>query len=126
MRACVRSSASTASLKSRSQLRALAFSVRFLICLGEYRRLIRCAEETRIRWVQTQHASDALYQRIMHTLSEGRHIAEEKLNQILAILTGKTAEATNYADEKANAAGAWASEKTREAEAAAARAKSEL
>ncbi|KZV62955.1 hypothetical protein PENSPDRAFT_758355 [Peniophora sp. CONT] len=45
-------------------------------------------QEARIRWVQTEHAADALYGRILGLLGNGKHVAEEKLRQVFEILTG--------------------------------------
>lgn len=44
--------------------------------------------ETRIRWVQTQWASESLYQRIKDTITGGVETAEEKLGKVLNILSG--------------------------------------
>ncbi|KAI0314946.1 hypothetical protein OF83DRAFT_1134392 [Amylostereum chailletii] len=96
-------------------------------------------QETRIRWVQAQHTSDALYKRILALLSGGAHIAEEKLQQVLHILTGagtrtqqnaqwagdkvsedaqwakfKAGENAHWAGQKAEDGTEWVSEKTRE------------
>ncbi|KAI0027980.1 hypothetical protein K488DRAFT_90238 [Vararia minispora EC-137] len=83
-------------------------------------------QETRIRWVQARHRSDALYDRVMNLLAEGRHIAEEKLHQIISILTGKAYDAADYASGAAGYAHTYANEKARDAGAAAAKAKKEL
>ncbi|KZV93874.1 hypothetical protein EXIGLDRAFT_716624 [Exidia glandulosa HHB12029] len=44
--------------------------------------------ETRIRWVQTQWASESLYRRIKDTITGGVETAEEKLGKVLEILGG--------------------------------------
>ena len=94
-------------------------------------------QEARIRWVQTEHAADALYGRILHILGSGKHVAEEKLRQIFEILTGgaewtkakgqeniewgkyKAGEAGDYASAQAGAARNAAGAKAGEAKEAA-------
>ncbi|EJD43062.1 hypothetical protein AURDEDRAFT_152708 [Auricularia subglabra TFB-10046 SS5] len=44
--------------------------------------------EVRIRWVQTQWASESLYTRIKDTIASGVGTAEEKLGKVLDILSG--------------------------------------
>jgi hypothetical protein len=78
-------------------------------------------EETRIRWVQTQHSTEALYNRIASLLNSGIEIAEDRLHQIIAILSGnadrarsKSEDSARWANEKSKQGAGWASEKSNE------------
>ncbi|KAI0270632.1 hypothetical protein BC834DRAFT_862331 [Gloeopeniophorella convolvens] len=70
-------------------------------------------QEARIRYTQASTHTDALYQRIIDLLSSGIHIAEDKLWQILDILTGTK----NHAKEQAKGAQAWSDAQSKEAKA---------
>ncbi|EIN05924.1 hypothetical protein PUNSTDRAFT_54757 [Punctularia strigosozonata HHB-11173 SS5] len=64
-------------------------------------------QEVRIRWVQTNSRVEALYEKIRENLYSGVELAEEKLGQILSVLTGSA----HSAASSASSAGASATGK---------------
>lgn len=65
------------------------------------------AEEVRIRYVQASTRTDEFIQRIRDSLNSGIHIAEDKLAQVVDLLSGSTERAKERAAESAD----WASSK---------------
>ncbi|EPQ55816.1 hypothetical protein GLOTRDRAFT_138588 [Gloeophyllum trabeum ATCC 11539] len=68
-------------------------------------------QEVRIRWVQTQTKTEALYIKLRSLLASGVYIAEEKLGQALDILSGHAEESKRYAGDKYEETKDWAGEK---------------
>ncbi|KZT23055.1 hypothetical protein NEOLEDRAFT_1137189 [Neolentinus lepideus HHB14362 ss-1] len=68
-------------------------------------------QEVRIRWVQTQSRTEAMYNKLRELLSSGVYIAEEKLGHALEILTGHAEEGKRYAEGKYEDGKDWAGEK---------------
>ncbi|TDL26870.1 hypothetical protein BD410DRAFT_782959 [Rickenella mellea] len=94
-------------------------------------------QETRIRYVQTSSRVEQLYAKIRDTINSGVEIAEEKLGQVLEILSGTNDEAHKKAKSAASAgakstdkasasASSLASSISAEAAKASKKAKSEL
>ena len=90
-----------------------------------------CAEETRIRWVQTQHRAESLYTKIVGIVMGGVESAEEKLGmvrrlrpraasadalvQILDVVTGSAEHAKARSKEAYDDAAAYAQDKAGDA-----------
>ncbi|KAH9851303.1 hypothetical protein C2E23DRAFT_869486 [Lenzites betulinus] len=60
-------------------------------------------QEVRIRWVQTSGRASSLWRRVRDLFDSGAEVAEDKLNQILEILTGSAEGAKEGAKEGARA-----------------------
>ncbi|KIP01457.1 hypothetical protein PHLGIDRAFT_32539 [Phlebiopsis gigantea 11061_1 CR5-6] len=65
-------------------------------------------QETRIRWVQTQHRAGSLYSTILHIIMSGVETAEEKLGMILDLVTGSAEHAKARSQETYDDAAAYA------------------
>jgi len=92
------------------------------------------AEETRIRWVQTQTRADNLFLKIKELVNSGIYAAEDVLHHLMALLSGgweetkeksgeaygagkaKTSEVYEEGKAKAGEAQGWAGKKKGEAE----------
>lgn len=65
------------------------------------------AEEVRIRYVQATTRTDEFIQRIRESLNSGIHIAEDKLAQVVDLLSGSTERAKERAADNVD----WATSK---------------
>ena len=73
-------------------------------------------QETRIRWVQSKTRAETMYEKVSELVNSGVEAAEEKLAQILELLTGTAHESAEYAEKKKDEARAWGDEKKGDAE----------
>jgi hypothetical protein len=80
---------------------ALVYCVRVSFCasaLGELTLLLD-AEEVRIRWLQTARNAETLYARIRDIVNGSVEAAEESLNRILEVLSGRAESASHKAKD---------------------------
>lgn len=119
---------STELMRSIFRLTVPVFFVNVEFCFSITMLMSSLAEETRIRWVQTQTRADALYGKIKEVVNSGIFKAEDALTHLLSLLSGgwedakdksadayektksKVGEGRAYVDEKAREASSWAEE----------------
>jgi len=76
-------------------------------------------QETRIKWIQTQNSSSALYNKVRDLINSSVHSAEDTLTKVLELLSGTADQSKEYASEKASQGKAYADEKVGDARYAA-------
>jgi hypothetical protein len=76
-------------------------------------------QEVRIRWVQTQTRAESLIARVTDIVNSNVHYAEQKIGEILSLLTGTARSAEDSAKASYDDAKGYAQEKAHDAEWAA-------
>jgi uncharacterized protein YjbJ (UPF0337 family) len=76
-------------------------------------------QEVRIRWVQVTTSAESLIARVADIFNSNLHYAEEKIGDVLALLTGTARSAEDSASASYNEAKGYAQEKAHDAQWAA-------